>query len=289
MTPIEKAAAYVVEIARQEVGYREKASNSQLDDKTANAGSNNYTKYAAYFDRLWNSGIKWYNTRKQGADWCDMFFDWCQCQAWGWETALKVVYQTMESCGAGCKFSADYYRANGAWISRSGEPKIGDQIFFGSVGDESHTGMVVGVDANNVYTVEGNASNRCMEKPYARGNANIAGYGRPDYALVAYQFVDPPTPDTPIVDDSEAVTMQDLEEILEKRLGPQIETISDVPHKSVAAITRTLLDLQAVDGGTPYSVNPDDIHLPYNVLRAIVICVRYVDKRLQEMEGGKDG
>lgn len=33
-------------IAETEIGYLEKKSNSQLDDKTANAGSNNYTKYA---------------------------------------------------------------------------------------------------------------------------------------------------------------------------------------------------------------------------------------------------
>ena len=39
-------ASDVVKIALAEVGYKEKASNSQLDNPTANAGSNNYTKYA---------------------------------------------------------------------------------------------------------------------------------------------------------------------------------------------------------------------------------------------------
>ena len=33
-------------IALAEVGYLEKASNEQLDDKTANAGKKNFTKYA---------------------------------------------------------------------------------------------------------------------------------------------------------------------------------------------------------------------------------------------------
>ena len=32
-------------VAYEEVGYLEKDSNSQLDSKNANAGSNNYTKY----------------------------------------------------------------------------------------------------------------------------------------------------------------------------------------------------------------------------------------------------
>lgn len=35
----------LIQIAKNETGYLEKASNSQLDSKTANAGENNYTKY----------------------------------------------------------------------------------------------------------------------------------------------------------------------------------------------------------------------------------------------------
>ena len=36
----------IVTIALAEVGYWEKASNASLDDKTANAGAANWTKYA---------------------------------------------------------------------------------------------------------------------------------------------------------------------------------------------------------------------------------------------------
>ena len=35
----------VINIALNEVGYIEKKSNANLDDKTLNAGSKNYTKY----------------------------------------------------------------------------------------------------------------------------------------------------------------------------------------------------------------------------------------------------
>ena len=35
----------LIQIANAEVGYLEKSSNSQLDRKTANAGTANYTKY----------------------------------------------------------------------------------------------------------------------------------------------------------------------------------------------------------------------------------------------------
>ena len=42
---MDKAIEKVILIAKNEIGYLEKKSNSQLDSKTANAGSNNYTKY----------------------------------------------------------------------------------------------------------------------------------------------------------------------------------------------------------------------------------------------------
>ena len=295
MTPIEKAAAYVVEIARAEVGYREKTSNSQLDNPTANAGSNNYTKYAAYFDQLWNSGIKWYNTRKQTGDWCDMFFDWAQCQAWGWETALRVVYQPWESCGAGCCFSAQYYRDHGAWISRSGEPRIGDQIFFGPKGDESHTGMVVGVTATTVFTIEGNSGNRCAERSYARSDGNIAGYGRPDYALVAYKFVDD---DTPIEDDKEdKMTKAEIEALFEQErkerdkaiekamdeaLGPMIHNYQEIKGKTIRKEVEEMVRLGVIDGGTDKAVNPDDVNMREQLLRVLVVGKRFTIKSIAE-------
>ena len=40
-----KAIDKVISLAKAEVGYLEKASNSNLESKTANAGYNNYTKY----------------------------------------------------------------------------------------------------------------------------------------------------------------------------------------------------------------------------------------------------
>ena len=52
------SAAGIVQVALGEVGYLEKASNSQLDSKTANAGYNNYTKYWVWYGSL------------QGNPWC---------------------------------------------------------------------------------------------------------------------------------------------------------------------------------------------------------------------------
>ena len=277
MTAIEKAVNRVVDIAEAEIGYIEKASDSQLTDKTANPGSGNWTKYGAYFDTM-RGEYEYYNGRKNGFDWCDQFVDWVFAQAFGIDEGRKVLYQPMRSCGAGCAWSASYFRENGKFFST---PQRGDQIFFGPKGNESHTGLVVDVSADKVWTVEGNANNRVMRRVYARNDGNIAGYGRPNFQLVEYKFKeDAPAP----APQPEYATKETVDAMICDICGKWIGDIKDVPHKSVATITRALLDLEAVDGGTPYSVNPDDIRLPYNILRAIVIAVRYTDKRNAELE-----
>ena len=68
MTAIDK----LIQTADNEVGYLEKSSNSQLDDKTANAGMNNYTKY-------WRD-IK---NEYQGQPWCAVFVTWCFTKTFG--------------------------------------------------------------------------------------------------------------------------------------------------------------------------------------------------------------
>lgn len=172
-------ASKVIEIALSEVGYHEKASNSQLNSKTANSGSANYNKFAAFIDKHYP---EFYNLSKNGYDWCDIFNDYCHIKASDMETARKALYQPYESCGAGCPYSAGYYRQNGAFINRgAGMPKPGDQIFFGTPGDEYHTGIVVKVLGDKVYTVEGNSGEKVSEHCYYLTDSSIAGYGRPKY------------------------------------------------------------------------------------------------------------
>ena len=144
----------LIATARAEIGYLEKASNSQLDDKTANAGNKNYTKYARDFDQKYPS---WYNGKKNGFAWCDMFVDWCMLTAFGYTEALRLLCQPERSAGAGCTYSLMYYKQKGQY--HASNPKPGDQIFFGtSTTNVSHTGLVEKVDATKVYTIEGNTS-----------------------------------------------------------------------------------------------------------------------------------
>ena len=85
---IQDAQKKLISVAEAEEGYLEKASNAQLDDKTANAGWNNYTKYA-------RDHAKWgtYHAPKQGLAWCDMFVDWCFITAFGFDIGMKMTCQ----------------------------------------------------------------------------------------------------------------------------------------------------------------------------------------------------
>ena len=57
----------LLEVARGEIGYEEKASPQGLEDKHANRGSKNYTKYG-----------QWYNNGKALSEfWCAEFVSWC--------------------------------------------------------------------------------------------------------------------------------------------------------------------------------------------------------------------
>lgn len=175
----------VINILLAEVGYLEKASNSQLDSKTANAGHGNYTKYARDLDAL---GY-FYNGPKQGYAYCDITVDWAFVQAYGVDAALYLLCQPKKSAGAGCTYSAQYYKAKGQFYTKNPQP--GDQIFFGSASESTHTGLVVAVDSSKVHTVEGNTSGASgviangggvCKKSYPLNYSKIYGYGRPNWS-----------------------------------------------------------------------------------------------------------
>lgn len=183
-----EAIAKLVACAKNQVGYLEKRSNAQLDDKTANAGSNNWNKYARDID---NKYPNFYNGKKNGYSWCDIFVDWCFIECFGYEKALKMLYQPTKSTGAGCKYSANYYKAHNAFYR---QPQVGDQVFFGDYGNEGHTGIVVAVSGNIITTVEGNTSggygvesngDGVYLKKYNISTQYIPGFGRPNWAVVS--------------------------------------------------------------------------------------------------------
>lgn len=57
-----------IAVAKAEIGYVEKDSKKDLDNKSTNAGSKNFTKYG-----------EWY--KNNGVYWCQQFVSWCAWQA----------------------------------------------------------------------------------------------------------------------------------------------------------------------------------------------------------------
>lgn len=175
----ESAIETILNLARSEIGYREKSSNSNLNDKASNAGSGNFTKYAKELDSM----TDWYNGAKNGYAWCDIFYDWLFYKSFGAQLGRQMICQPTKSAGAGCLYSAQYYKQSGRWYT---SPHAGDQIFFTyRPGEYSHTGIVERVDGDSVITIEGNTSDSVGRRSYQLGSSNIAGYGRPKWELVA--------------------------------------------------------------------------------------------------------
>ena len=100
---------------------------------------------------------------------------------------MKILCQPYNSAGAGCMYSAQYYKNAGRWTH---DPQPGDQIFFfDSAGQINHTGIVEEVNAGAVITIEGNTSDSVQRRTYELYSGYIAGYGHP-----AWQYATATTP-----------------------------------------------------------------------------------------------
>lgn len=236
------SVAKLLAVAEAEVGYLEKASESQLDDKTKNAGSGNFTKYGRDL-RKW-IGSPYAN----GVAWCDMFVDWVMIKAYGLQEAKTLL----GGWSAYTPTSANYYKNKNQWYTKA--PQVGDQIFFKNSIRICHTGIVYKVDSTRVYTIEGNTSGASgvvangggvCKKSYPLSYSKIAGYGRP-----AYSGVKPVTTTSKPAQEVCKVTLQVLKagskgdqvralQILLNGLGyPCGEADGDFGTKTRTAVTR---------------------------------------------------
>lgn len=172
---INQAIDALIACAENEVGYLEKRSNSQLDSKTGNAGTANYTKY-------WRDLKASY----QGQPWCAVFVSWIMYKTFGLETAKKLLKHTSD-------FPYVYCPTLGARFTKHANPQRGDIVIFYRNGTFAHTGIVTKVQGDRFWTIEGNTSGGstiiangggvCAKSYY---NSNLPGtkFCRPDYSIV---------------------------------------------------------------------------------------------------------
>lgn len=168
----DQAVQQVISIAKKYNGYSEGRNNS-----------NRFSTFMGYPAEYW----------------CDDYVDSIFKEAFGYAVANKVM------CG-GCgepytPSSAAYYKNVGRWTTVSPQP--GDQIFFKNSVRINHTGIVISVSGSTVRTIEGNTSPQggvdpngggVYIKEYYRSNSRIAGYGHPNWSVVASEGITPITP-----------------------------------------------------------------------------------------------
>ena len=158
-----------------QVGYLEKASSSNLDSKTGNAGYNNYTKYARDVNNMGLMGC-------QGQPWCAVYQFWICAQIFGKSKALEIMGNGFYNCNSVKAHS----KSKGTWHST---PKLGALVIFRN---GAHIGRVIAINGNTIRTNEGNTSSGglntveanggCVaEKSYTIGNSQIDGYVWIDY------------------------------------------------------------------------------------------------------------
>lgn len=168
-----EAIKKVLSIAENEVGYLEKKSNSNLDSKTENAGSANYTKY-------WRDVYPEY----QAQAWCACFIQWVFMKAFGKEMATKLLKH----------FPYVYCPTMATLFTLNANPKVGDIVLFYRNGTFAHTGIVTEVSGDKFWTIEGNASGASGITPNGGGvvkksyyNSQLPGtkFCTPDWSLVS--------------------------------------------------------------------------------------------------------
>lgn len=177
---VAEAKAKVVNWANSQVGYHEKASNSNLDSFTGNSGSANWNKYAADIDKNYPG---YFNGSKNGYEWCTSFVTDDFLVNFGAAATHKMLYTPNNSMAAGCVYAVQYFKAAGAYYST---PEVGDQWFAkDSDGDPCHTGIVVAVNGSQFTVVEGNKNNQVEKNIYNVGGYTTHGFGRPKWSVVS--------------------------------------------------------------------------------------------------------
>lgn len=133
----------------------------------------NITKYSKFFD---TTAWQFFNTKKQGAEWCAIFIFYCVYQLIGADGTRKAfgLPEPKDNCAAGVKFLYRYMAANGMLIKK---PQKGCIVFFSNL---SHVGTCERVD-DKLHTIEGNKGNKVKRCTYTLGSSKIYAYAMPKY------------------------------------------------------------------------------------------------------------
>ena len=184
--PTDFSVKPIINWAENERNYIEKDSLTDLNDKTKNAGDDNYTKYSQEVDAL-----DVFSTQVQGQPWCATWVTDGFINTYGVDKGLDMLCQPNKNSNAACcGDAAEYYQKAGRWYT---SPQVGDQVFFKTTKYQyAHTGIVTEVTSTEVTTIEGNTSSEkgvvsnggaVTKKHYPVGYSGFKGFGRPKYEV----------------------------------------------------------------------------------------------------------
>ena len=164
----------ILDLARSQIGYAEESGNR--------------TKYAKYFD---TEAWQWFNTKKQGTEWCSIFVCWLFCQVMTPDIARVFLGcpSPKNNCAAGVKYLYSYMKDKGYKVDKkTGQP--GDVIFLNS---NKHVGIIEKVEDGKYHTIEGNKGNKVARGSYGISSSTVYGICRPAYP----EAVSAPAPSKP--------------------------------------------------------------------------------------------
>lgn len=161
-----KVESELMNILVNQIGYQEQGKN--------------ITKYSRWFDvEAW----QFFNTKKQGAEYCAIGQIWAVCQVLG-------AAQTREffgfpapkyNCAAGCGYFYDYLKKKG-YQTTMDKLKPLDYVFFKSGKSCSHVGIVEKVDSLKIYCIEFNVDNKVKRVTHNRSSNIYFGFMSPDWS-----------------------------------------------------------------------------------------------------------
>lgn len=192
-------------------------------------------------------------------------YAWCAVFVWDVFrlcNAASLFYDGKKT--ASCSVVMHWGRLNGLEVPVS-DVRAGDLVLFDWNGDRipDHIGFAAGsISQGSFPTVEGNVNSEV--RALSRQPSQVCCVLRPKYAK-----------------EDSMLTRDDVQKMIEDSVGKFIADITQVPE-SLQNEVRSLLACGAINGGTTASVNPDDINLPLNILRAVVMAARYTNKVMEE-------
>lgn len=143
-------------VARTQIGYKESDDDFIVDE------DGNIQGYTRYGD--------WYGAKYE--EWCAAFASFCLHYAGVPENEFPQ--------NGNCEKWISSMKVRGLYADADQhEPEAGDLIFFDweNDGKADHVGIVVGVEEDAVYTIEGNHGRAVRENSYAISDSRICGYG----------------------------------------------------------------------------------------------------------------